>query len=285
MGQFSATGKLDAHGRTLAPLVARHAEHRLRHAPDCRDRDDGVVEGTKIMTALPQRDGLVEHPCPHNEATHLRTIVIALPNHQGLTAHQSATLHCSQRIAERPVRGNAKVQRQRIGLAAGKHDQHRPAVAENARAAGQYVPHRTVAAIDREIIHPFLCKIGQHGRQFAAAVRRCQQHVLPQFVSAATPLATAVAVPFVAMTAAVADQTHQRPRANGRYGNVVLCGRNRVDLRQAVEEMNASVHNLLALTMGQRQLLRLLQQLRHSAAPTGADLQQVARAMVPTRHE
>jgi hypothetical protein len=49
--------------------------------------------------------------------------------------------------------------------------------------------------------------------------------------------------------------------------------------------MNASVHNLLALTMGQRQLLRLLQQLRHSAAPTGADLQQVARAMVPTRHE
>ena len=183
-----------------------------------------------------------------HETAHLRAIVIALGNHQRVPMHQSAALRGSKRVVERPVRGNAKVQRQRIGLAAGQHHQRRPGVAEHARATGQHIAHGAVTPVDGDIIHVLFRKFGENARQFAATTRRGQQHVVTQIVGASPP--------FVAVAPAIADQPHQRAGASGGVCNPPFGARNRVDLRQALEEMNASVHNLLALNMRPRQMLR-----------------------------
>ena len=94
-------------------------------------------------------------------------------------------------------------------------------------------------------------EIGQHACQLAAAMRRCQQHVVAQHLCLLTP--------FVAMAAHIADQPHQRARASGRFRALFFGLRNRIDLRQSLEKMNATVHYLLALNMRLRQMPRFLQ--------------------------
>ena len=144
------------------------AEQRLEQSPDRGHADREIVERALVVRALAELDRRGVGAGAEHEALHARVGVVALRHDERPALLDPAGRDRLERFLERPPGGQPEIDRERVGLAARHDDQRRPALAEIARAAGQHVAHRAVAAGDHDVVDPALGEAGEDVLQLAA---------------------------------------------------------------------------------------------------------------------